>query len=194
MSTCGQQSPDLVDWDRNLGKKWYQISSKKLSPFLVGHLLDFWPHNNNLLFVPQGFEKLHRSSPLRLIARDIGKKLFYRVLGNVTQKKKSPYGDLCNITITFGRPDCIIDSETPWLPQFYTNESNGTKFSACFYIGMGLRDFFARNSLGENGYFIGFWDFRPHFKLILHSSKWILCPQKVWKLFIYVLGSIQHNL
>ena len=106
MSTCGQQSPDLVDWDRNLGKKWYQISSKKLSPFLVGHLLDFWPHNNNLLFVPQGFEKLHRSSPLRLIARDIGKKLFYRVLGNVTQKKKSPYGDLCNITITFGRPDC----------------------------------------------------------------------------------------
>ena len=74
MSTCGQQSPDLVDWDRNLGKKWYQISSKKLSPFLVGHLLDFWPHNNNLLFVPQGFEKLHRSSPLRLIARDIGKK------------------------------------------------------------------------------------------------------------------------
>ena len=86
------------------------------------------------------------------------------------------------------------DPETPWLPQFYTNESNGTKFSACFYIGMGLRDFFARNSLGENGYFIGFWDFRPHFKLILHSSKWILCPQKVWKLFIYVLGSIQHNL
>ena len=107
MSTCGQQSPDLVDWDRNLGKKWYQISSKKLSPFLVGHLLDFWPHNNNLLFVPQGFEKLPRSSPLRLIARDIGKILFYRVLGNVTQKKKSPYGDLCNITITFGRPDCI---------------------------------------------------------------------------------------
>ena len=105
MSTCGQQSPDLVDWDRNLGKKWYQISSKKLSPFLVGHLLDFWPHNNNLLFVPQGFEKLPRSSPLRLIARDIGKKMFYRVLGNVTQKKKSPYGDLCNITITFGRPD-----------------------------------------------------------------------------------------
>ena len=84
------------------------------------------------------------------------------------------------------------DPETPWLPQFYTNESNGTKFSACFYIGMGLRDFFARNSLGENGYFIGFWDFRPHFKLILHTSKWILCPQKVWKLFIYVLGSIQH--
>ena len=25
-----------------------------------------------------------------------------------------------------------------------------------FYIGMGLRDFFARTSLGENGYFIGF--------------------------------------
>ena len=112
MSTCGQQSPDLVDWDRNLGKKWYQISSKKLSPFLVGHLLDFWPHNNNLLFVPQGFEKLHRSSPLRLIARDIGKKLFYRVLGNMTQKKKSPYGDLCNITITFGRPDCLTLSHS----------------------------------------------------------------------------------
>ena len=108
MSTCGQQSPDLVDWDRNLGKKWYQISSKKLSPFLVGHLLDFLPNNNNLLFVPQGFEKLHRSSPLRLIARDIGKKLFYRVLGNVTQKKKLPYGDLCNITIPFGRPDCAV--------------------------------------------------------------------------------------
>ena len=119
MSTCGQQSPDLVDWDRNLGKKWYQISSKKLSPFLVGHLLDFWPHNNNLLFVPQGFEKLHRSSPLRLIARDIGKKLFYRVLGNVTQKKKSPYGDLCNITITFGRPDCIILTEPDERSSYY---------------------------------------------------------------------------
>ena len=86
------------------------------------------------------------------------------------------------------------DSETPWLSQFYTNESNGTKFSTCFYIGMGLRDFFVRTSLGENGYFIGFWDFLPYFKLILHTSKWILCPQKVWKLFIYVLGSIQHNL
>ena len=119
MSTCGQQSPDLVDWDRNLGKKWYQISSKKLSPFLVGHLLDFWPHNNNLPFVPQGFEKLHRSSPLRLIARDIGKKLFYRVLGNVTQKKKSPYGDLCNITITFGRPDCSTQTCLFWVHKFH---------------------------------------------------------------------------
>ena len=73
--------------------------------------MDFWPHNNNLPFVPQGFEKLPRSSPLRLIARDIGKKLFYRVLGNVTQKKKSPYGDLCNITITFGRPDWTMEME-----------------------------------------------------------------------------------
>ena len=86
------------------------------------------------------------------------------------------------------------DPETPWLSQFYTNESNGTKFSTCFYIGMGLRDFFVRTSLGENGYFIGFWDFLPYFKLILHTSKWILCPQKVWKLFIYILGSIQHYL
>ena len=77
------------------------------------------------------------------------------------------------------------DPETPWLSQFYTNESNGTKFSTCFYIGMGLRDFFVRTSLGENGYFIGFWDFLPYFKLTLHTSKWILCPQKVWKLFIY---------
>ena len=122
MSTCGQQSPDLVDWDRNLGKKWYQISSKKLSPFLVGHLLDFWPHNNNLLFVPQGFEKLHRSSPLRLIARDIGKKLFYRVLGNVTQKKKSPYGDLCNITIPFGRPDWARN-QNPIAQFFFKKEA-----------------------------------------------------------------------
>ena len=86
------------------------------------------------------------------------------------------------------------DPETPWLSQFYTNESNGTKFSTCFYIGMGLRDFFVRTSLGENGYFFGFWDYRPHFKLILHTSKWILCPQMVWKLFIYILVNIQHNL
>ena len=53
------------------------------------------------------------------------------------------------------------DPETPWLPQFYTNGSNGTKFNTFFYIGMGLRDFFARNSLGENGYFIGFEIFPP---------------------------------
>ena len=36
------------------------------------------------------------------------------------------------------------------------NSDNGTKFSTCFYIGVGLRDFFVTNSLGENGYFIGF--------------------------------------
>ena len=41
---------------------------------------------------------------------------------------------------------------------------------------------------------LGGGDFRLHFKLILHTSKCILCPQKVWKQFIYVLGSIQHNL
>ena len=86
------------------------------------------------------------------------------------------------------------DTETSWLPQFYPNESNGTKFSACFFIGMGLRAFFARNLLGENGYFIGFWHFRPNFELVLHTSKWLLCHQKVWKLFIYILVSIQHNL
>ena len=70
------------------------------------------------------------------------------------------------------------DPETPWLSQFYTNESNGTKFSTCFYIRMGLRDFFVRTSLGENGYFIGFWEFHPYFKLILHTSKRILCHFK----------------
>ena len=46
---------------------------------------------------------------------------------------------------------------------------------------------------GENGYFIVFWHFRPSFKLILHTSKWILCKQKFWELFISILGSLQHK-
>ena len=67
-------------------------------------------------------------------------------------------------------------------------------FILCFFIGMDLRDFFARNLLGENGYFIRFWHFRPNFELVLHTSKWLLCPQKVWKLFIYILVSIQPEM
>ena len=70
------------------------------------------------------------------------------------------------------------DAETPWLSQFYPNGLIGTKFSKCFFIGMGLRNRLARTLLGENGYFIGFWHFRPNFELVLHTSKWLLCPQK----------------
>ena len=80
------------------------------------HLLDFWHHNYNLLFVPQDLKKFHRSSLLRFFARDIEKNLFYSVLGNVTQKKKLPYGDLCNITIPFGRPDWSMGVQyLPWV-------------------------------------------------------------------------------
>jgi len=62
-----------------------------------------------------------------------------------------------------------------------------------FCIGLDLRDSFSRSLLGENGYFIVFWHFRPNFKLILHTSKWILCKQKFWELFISILGSLQHK-
>ena len=83
--------------------------------------------------------------------------------------------------------------KTTWLFAFLPNESDGTKFGPCFFIGLDLRDRFARSLLGENGYFIVFWHFRPNFKLILHTSKWILCHQKFLELFIYILGSLQHN-
>ena len=83
--------------------------------------------------------------------------------------------------------------KTTWLLAFLPNESDGTKFGPCFFIGLDLRDRFARSLLGENGYFIVFWHFRPNFKLILHTSKWILCHQKFLELFIYILGSLQHN-
>ena len=68
--------------------------------------------------------------------------------------------------------------ETTWLFVFWPNGSDGTKFGRCFYIGLDLRDRFARSLLGENGYFFVFWHFRPSFKLILHTSKWMLCKQK----------------
>ena len=76
---------------------------------------------------------------------------------------------------------------------FWPNGSDGTKFGQCFFIGLDLRDSFSRSLLGENGYFIVFWHFRPSFKLILHTSKWILCKQKFWELFISILGSLQHK-
>ena len=85
------------------------------------------------------------------------------------------------------------DAETSWLPQFYPNGSNGTKFSTCFFIGMGFRNRFVRNLLGENGYFIGFWHFRPNFKLLWHASKWTLCLQKCWILLIYYVVILQYN-
>ena len=84
------------------------------------------------------------------------------------------------------------DTETSWLPQFYTNGANGTKFSPCFFIGMGFRNRFARNLQGKNGYFIGFWDFRPNFDLVLHTSKWLLCHQKALKLFTRVPRNRWH--
>ena len=39
---------------------------------------------------------------------------------------------------------------------FWPNESDGTKFSPCFYIGLSLSDTFAKSLLSKNGYFIGF--------------------------------------
>ena len=83
--------------------------------------------------------------------------------------------------------------DTTWLLVFWPNGLNGTKFGRCFFIGLDLRDSFSRSLLGENGYFIVFWHFRPNFKLILHTSKWILCKQKFWELFISILGSLQHK-
>ena len=83
--------------------------------------------------------------------------------------------------------------DTTWLLVFWPNGLNGTKFGWCFFIGLDLRDSFSRSLLGENGYFIVFWHFRPSFKLILHTSKWILCKQKFWELFISILGSLQHK-
>ena len=68
--------------------------------------------------------------------------------------------------------------DTTWLLVFWPNGLNGTKFGRCFFIGLDLRDSFSRSLLGENGYFIVFWHFRPNFKLILHTSKWMLCKQK----------------
>ena len=70
--------------------------------------------------------------------------------------------------------------DTTWLLVFWPNGLNGTKFGRCFFIGLDLRDSFSRSLLGENGYFIVFWHFRPSFKLILHTSKWLLCNQKFW--------------
>ena len=85
------------------------------------------------------------------------------------------------------------DHETSWLYAFLPNESDGTKFGQCFFIGLGLRESFARNLLGENGYFIGFWHFRPNFKLLWHASKWTLCLQKCWILLIYYVVRLQYN-
>ena len=39
------------------------------------------------------------------------------------------------------------------------------------FIGLGLSDTFAKSLLSENGYFIGFWQFWPNFRLILHTPK-----------------------
>ena len=61
--------------------------------------------------------------------------------------------------------------KTPWLFTFWPNESDGTKFSPCFYIWLGLSDTFAKSLLSENGYFIGFWHFWPNFRLIIHTPK-----------------------
>ena len=83
--------------------------------------------------------------------------------------------------------------ETSWLYAFEPNESDGTKFGQCFFIGLGLSESFARNLLGENGYFIGFWHFRPNFKLLWHASKWTLCLQKCWILLIYYVVILQYN-
>ena len=62
-----------------------------------------------------------------------------------------------------------------------------------FFIGLGLSESFARTLLGENGYFIGFWHFRPNFKLLWHASKWTLCLQKCWILLIYYVVRLQYN-
>ena len=67
---------------------------------------------------------------------------------------------------------CYMGLVTCYVKALLSMGKQGTKsFARDFFIGMGVRDFFARNSLGENGYFIGFGDFRPNFKLILHTSK-----------------------
>ena len=81
--------------------------------------------------------------------------------------------------------------ETSWLYAFEPNESDGTKFGQCFFIGLGLSESFARTLLGENGYFIGFWHFRPNSKLLWCASKWTLCLQKCWILLIYYVVRLQ---
>ena len=82
--------------------------------------------------------------------------------------------------------------DTTWLLVFWPNGSNGTKFGQCFLLGW-ISETVSWGKWGENGYFIVFWHFRPSFKLILHTSKWILCKQKFWELFISILGSLQHK-
>ena len=85
------------------------------------------------------------------------------------------------------------DHKTSWLYAFLPNESDGTKFGQCFFIGLGLSESFARTLLGENGYFIGCWHFRPNFKILWHASKRTLCLQKCWILIIYYVVILQYN-
>ena len=49
---------------------------------------------------------------------------------------------------------------------FQPNEPDCTKLDPFFFIVLGLRDSFARNLQGENGYFIGFGHFQPKLKLL----------------------------
>ena len=62
------------------------------------------------------------------------------------------------------------------------------------FYRVGSQGQFREDFIRRKWLFFGFWDFRPFFKRLWHPSKWSLCLQKCWILFIYYVMSLQHNL
>ena len=76
------------------------------------------------------------------------------------------------------------DAETPRLPQFYTNESNGTKFNACFFFYRdGSRGLFRQELTGPKWLFYRILTFSP--KLHAYFKVNIMPPNGLGIVHIY---------